>query len=70
MGTIGKRGASRRVWATDPENRYRLIGEINEAGGRAGAKLTFHGAFEGGDLTAFLQKRLRPGQKPAIAGGR
>ena len=25
--------------------------------------------FEGGDLTAFLQRRLRPGQKPAIAGG-
>jgi D,D-heptose 1,7-bisphosphate phosphatase len=26
--------------------------------------------FEGGDLTTFLQKRLRLGQKPAIAGGR
>ena len=30
---------------TDPENRYQLISEINEAGGRASAaKLSFEGA--------------------------
>ena len=41
----GAGGGGFLMLMTDPENRYRLISQINEAGGRASAaKLTFEGA--------------------------
>ena len=41
----GAGGGGFLMLMTDPENRYRLITRINEAGGRASAaKLTFEGA--------------------------
>jgi len=41
----GAGGGGFLMLMTDPENRYRLISEINDAGGRASAaKLTFEGA--------------------------
>ncbi len=41
----GAGGGGFLMLMTDPENHYRLISAINEAGGRASAaKLTFEGA--------------------------